>query len=84
MYYEGVKYSLSCRGASISRLGSMVNDLSVLQVLSILGSKDMSLDSNDRRPSIHPIVANKLDVSFFLYFILIRLTLYNTYFYKGF
>ena len=65
MYFKGVKYSLSYRGALVSWLGSMVNDLFILQVLSISGSRGMSSDSNDRCPSIHPIVANKFNVSFF-------------------
>ena len=64
MYFEGVKYSLSCHGASVSWLGSMVCDLFALQVLSILGSRGMSSGSSDRRPSIHPTIANKFNVFF--------------------
>ena len=66
MYYEGVKYSHSYRGASVSRSGSMITGFFALQVLSILGSRGMSSDSSDRRPSIHPTVANKFNV-FFLF-----------------
>ena len=63
-----MKYSLNCHGASVSWLGSMVSDLLALQVMSISRSRGISLDSNDQRPSIHPTVANKFNVSFFCVF----------------
>ena len=52
MYCERVKYSLSCLGTSMFLSGSMITGLFALQVLSITGSKGMSSDSSDRRPSI--------------------------------
>ena len=48
------------------RSGSMVTSLFSLQVLSISGSKGMSLESSDRCPSIHPTAANR--VYFFFVF----------------
>ena len=64
MYCEGVKYSLNCLGASMFRSGSMVTGLFALQVLSISGSKGISSESSDRRPSIHPTAANRVDFLF--------------------
>ena len=52
VYCEGVKYSLSCLGASMVLSGSMVTGLFTLQVLLISGSKGISSESSDRRPSI--------------------------------
>ena len=52
VYCEGVKYSLSCLGASMVLSGSMVTSLFTLQVLLISGSKGISSESSDRRPSI--------------------------------
>ena len=52
VYCEGVKYSLSCLGTSMVLSGSMVTGLFTLQVLLISGSKGISSESSDRRPSI--------------------------------
>ena len=52
VYYEGVKYSLSCLGTSMVLSGSMVTGLFTLQVLLISGAKGISSESSDRRPSI--------------------------------
>ena len=67
VYCEGVKYSLSCLGTSMVLSGSMVTGLFTLQVLLISGSKGISSESSDRRPSIQQ---QSKQIFFFVFLIL--------------